>query len=286
VKRKYTGLTMIELITVVSIIALLMALLIPSVAAVHRYAKVVQQTAQIETIETALDRFKLKYGDYPPSEATGTNQNYGGAQKLADALVGRDLMGYFPGTKWDTDNPDLILNAYNRWDNDGNNVRDEIPFKQGTSHVFSIEDLGLRDPPVTITLPESTNVICDVFGRWPVTRPDGTVVKAGVPILYYRANATGNVIEDIYKQSDNSDLAWAVCEKLDEVGDIQNNPMATAINGVLFYGTNDPRDGIYGYIQDPMVEIKEWPYNPDSYLLISAGPDGIYGNADDITNFR
>jgi len=28
------------------------------------------------------------------------------------------------------------------------------------------------------------------------------------------------------------------------------------------------------------------PYNPDSYLLISAGSDGIYGTSDDITNFN
>lgn len=27
------------------------------------------------------------------------------------------------------------------------------------------------------------------------------------------------------------------------------------------------------------------PYRPDSYLLISAGPDGLYGTADDIANY-
>jgi hypothetical protein len=29
----------------------------------------------------------------------------------------------------------------------------------------------------------------------------------------------------------------------------------------------------------------EWPVNADSYVLISAGADGLYGTADDITNF-
>ena len=28
------------------------------------------------------------------------------------------------------------------------------------------------------------------------------------------------------------------------------------------------------------------PVNPDTYLLISAGPDGIYGTNDDINNFQ
>ena len=29
----------------------------------------------------------------------------------------------------------------------------------------------------------------------------------------------------------------------------------------------------------------DWPYRPDSYILISAGADGLYGTNDDITNF-
>ena len=31
--------------------------------------------------------------------------------------------------------------------------------------------------------------------------------------------------------------------------------------------------------------IINWPYRPDSYILISAGADGLYGTGDDITNF-
>ena len=28
-----------------------------------------------------------------------------------------------------------------------------------------------------------------------------------------------------------------------------------------------------------------WPYRADSYILISAGIDGLYGTSDDMTNF-
>ena len=44
-------------------------------------------------------------------------------------------------------------------------------------------------------------------------------------------------------------------------------------------------DYFYEYIRDPKVHARPWPYRPDSYLLISAGMDGIYGTDDDIRNF-
>ncbi len=41
----------------------------------------------------------------------------------------------------------------------------------------------------------------------------------------------------------------------------------------------------YEFIRDKKLETRDWPYRPDSYILISAGADGVYGTADDITNF-
>ena len=57
-------------------------------------------------------------------------------------------------------------------------------------------------------------------------------------------------------------------------------------NWDLFYGNNlvgDPYE--IGRIQDPKVTSAPTSYRPDSFILISAGKDGIYGTADDITNF-
>ena len=34
-----------------------------------------------------------------------------------------------------------------------------------------------------------------------------------------------------------------------------------------------------------MLDIKR-PYRAQSYILISAGKDGLYGTSDDITNFK
>ena len=39
------------------------------------------------------------------------------------------------------------------------------------------------------------------------------------------------------------------------------------------------------FIWDPSVTARNTPVRKKEYLLISAGPDGIYGNQDDITNW-
>jgi type II secretory pathway pseudopilin PulG len=54
VKRIKTGLTIIELLIVLGIIALLIGLLVPSLSAVKKMAKETKQKAQFATIELAL----------------------------------------------------------------------------------------------------------------------------------------------------------------------------------------------------------------------------------------
>ena len=54
----------------------------------------------------------------------------------------------------------------------------------------------------------------------------------------------------------------------------------------VFYGIGASNaTTIYGYAQDPKVTTYPWPYNSDTYLLISAGEDGYYGTDDDVRNF-
>jgi hypothetical protein len=39
------------------------------------------------------------------------------------------------------------------------------------------------------------------------------------------------------------------------------------------------------YVLDQSVRARNTPVRKDTYLLISAGPDGIYGNEDDVINW-
>jgi len=92
VNRKRSGLTVIEILVVVGIIALLAGMLIPAASTVRKMAKEVKQRAQLTAIELGLAAFKNDYGDYPPSDPYSwlrnvtDVQNSSGAQKLAEAL--------------------------------------------------------------------------------------------------------------------------------------------------------------------------------------------------------
>jgi len=103
VERKKTGLTIIELLIVLGIIALLTGLLVPALSVVKKMAKETKQKAQFATIELALAAFKNDEGDYPPSDwalPPNPGSDYCGSQKLAEALLGWDLLGFHPNSAW------------------------------------------------------------------------------------------------------------------------------------------------------------------------------------------
>ena len=58
---------MMELLTVLAIIAILVGLLMPALGLVRNRAKEASQRAQFATIDMALLAFKTDFGDYPPS---------------------------------------------------------------------------------------------------------------------------------------------------------------------------------------------------------------------------
>ncbi len=59
--------------------------------------------------------------------------------------------------------------------------------------------------------------------------------------------------------------------------DGREHPLTRSANRYQFF---------YDYIRDPKIAARPWPYRPDSYILISAGADGLYGTGDDIRNFE
>jgi len=276
----------VELLTVLAIISLLAGILIPAVSAVKRGAKEAKQTGQFLAIELGLTAFMNDRGEYPESSwvaAMSAAENYCGAQKMTEALLGWDLLGFHRRSRFTFDGA-----VYDPAD-----LSERRPVQLETANAFKLSDLFVA-PPVVMLAPD-TYVLCDMFTRTKVRLPNGKSAMAGAPILYYRANSSAKTIQGaaphaqrVYNIEDN----WpAVAQK--EAADNKGHPLGSATppgfanQDEFFYGpqAGPPVPGKVGYIQDPKITTKVWPYNPSSYILISAGADGVYGTGDDITNF-
>ena len=292
-KRKKTGFTMVEILTVVGIIAILVAVLIPALTMVRRIAKETQQKAQLTAIDLALIAFKADYGDYPPSDWPDLNpprNDYCGAQKLAEALLGWDLLGFHPKSAWRSDGRDednaLVYDLAGTDEENEENLRARRgPYLEfATTNAFRLDDL-YTGPLGTGPLAPDTFVICDVFGTKKIILAGGKTVRAGTPILYYRADTSKKTIDPpvavtkrIYNVYDNLpivNLKWQEDRKKDPSKD---QPPLMDPGGMYSFFYEE-------YIRDPKITAMKWPYRPDSYILISAGADGLYGTSDDICNF-
>ena len=292
-KRRKKGLTLIEIMVVLGIIAILVGILIPALTVVKNTAKEASQKAQFSAINLAMVAFKNDYGDYPPSEWSTDPQdpgrNYCGAQKLAEALVGWDLLGFHPKSAWRTDgldqnggdgtydplkvrdeNLDGVLDTLTERKNRYIDLETANAFKLGDEREEEGIDTGLFEE--TAPLNPETYVLCDVFKKQKIILPtNGKSVLAGSPILYYKANTSMIDIRDKYRVRDND---WIVYLK--EVADGRAQYLGDPLNSYEYF---------YEYIRDPKIETIATPYRPDSYILISAGLDGVYGTTDDIRNF-
>lgn len=296
-ERKKTGFTMVELLVVLGIIALLVGLLLPALSAVKNIAKVTKQKAQFTSIELALTAFKNDYGDYPPSvwsSPPNVATDYCGAQKLAEALLGWDLLGFHPKSAWRADGLDATggsgsYDPAKTRDLNNDSVPDTLDERKGpylelaTTSAFKLGDVF--KPYSTGPLAPNAYVICDAFharkvtllkGTDPVTgRPMTVTETVGAPVLYYRAKPSEKTINTIYDVFDNNALVLAK-----QQADNREHPLARPDAGPL-----GQYQFFYNYIRNPKIDARPWPYRPDSYILISAGPDGFYGTGDDVCNF-
>jgi type II secretory pathway pseudopilin PulG len=310
-RTRTSGLTVIEILVVVSIIALLVGLLLPAVHTVQKMAKETKQKAQFTSIELALAAFKSDYGDYPPSSwnnpnVAGGRTDYCGAQKLAEALLGWDLLGFHPDSAWRADGLDRNNGPTTYDPAKVNPAAQTLDKRKGRyielehANAFRLGDsaAGLRDGLFPDLANGSGNaplaprfVLCDVFTvrECKVLEDPRTLtvpgvatkmVSPGTPILYYKANPASKVLDAgdpetrIYNVRDNWPLV-SLRMLADGPKPLVNRRLHPLEDANYFYE----------YIRDPRVQARPWPYRPESYLLISAGADGLYGTNDDIRNF-
>jgi len=296
------GFTIIELLTVMSIIVILIGLLVPALNMAKKYARTVRQKAQLHSIDAAIELFSNEFDGYPPSGAMDSSPTplpYCGAMKLCEAMMGQDLMGFHTNSAYRRDGMDT---AGTRWLYDP--AAPDLTSRKGpflpleNANAYKLVDLYPPDSPNFNKFLPISFVLCDVFTR------DLYKVKAGMPILYYRANtANRRHLYDV-----DGKTKYIPTSPNDDLGNIYNFldnhllvglgkpwvPGGIGTPGKMHKLYEDPtatppeEQGLRFYINTRNDKVANpWrPYRADSYILISAGPDGEYGTADDICNFE
>jgi len=240
----------------------------------------VRQQAQLKSIDTALELFKNERDNYPPSDAFDEDgMDYCGAMKLCEAIMGQDLMGYHPDTVFRRDGtngkdkilyPDASLLSKEAY-------RANLSVRKGpylpvdNANPYRLKDLYDNVGPFD----GNDYVICDT---WKVVKHRATGKKVGMPVLYYKANTSKtahdvndpNNPENIYNYKDNHALlALGV-------------PGKPGLKHPLY---EDPKI-LYEIACDHRANAPIRPKRADTFILLSAGTDGLYGTKDDITNFE
>ncbi|MFO0839639.1 MAG: type II secretion system protein [Phycisphaerae bacterium] len=329
------GFTLVELLTVIAILALLITILVPAVGHVRLAAKKAACASTLQAISTGLETFRTDAtigGAYPPSfsdsdgsggaPAIGYVSNpYGngtmhvsGAGLLVWALAGADQIGS-PGFRkvrsgsrfWAQDTDSAATNGGGSYYIDTSTGQ---PKYGRTGPLVDLSKVpvtpknasGSYDVPAEkaissgATLPRNYPMFLDPFGQ---------------PILYYRADPAGSRLADdnpfsstisqnppqrgIYHYIDNNELVGGSpmggitpnTLKMNDSGKPHRLEFDATLTGPGTILNVPNRQGMFQYfIHNKSVTAKGTPQKPDSFLLISAGPDGRFGTTDDITNFN
>ena len=277
------GFSIERVLLILFLIVLTLSIIVSSIPdRPKRYAYDVKQKAYFKSIDTAIELFKMELDHYPPSDALDEDgRPYCGAMKLCEAVMGRDLMGFHTSSVFRSDGTNgqgraLYQDIRTRYtDSHGIHTRwrkgPYLPIENANAH--SLADLYGQDN----TGPFDPNhfVLCDVFRSVKHRR---TGKKVGMPILYYKANMAKtahdvndpNNPENIYDYRDNQALlALGVPGKPGQKHPLFENPK-------IFYEMT----------RDYKATKVNRPVRADTYILLSAGWDGLYGTQDDIPNFE
>ncbi len=293
--KRRAAFTIVELLTVMSIIVILIGLLVPALNQVKRYAYEVKQRAQLKSIDTAIELFNSEFDGYPDSSRRGPDgAEYCGAMKLCEAVMGQDLLGFHPDSTFRADGTDGVNRSLYP---DASNLSPEayksnLSTRKGpylpldNANAFSLQDLYGTIQPFQY----NHRVLCDVYKR--VThRTIGS--KVGMPILYYRAN-TANTLHDvqnpdnpqnIYNYRDNQTLLM-LGKPWNQANPNNQGQPGESTHRLAIEANRPPGFRFYMNTKNEKVLTASRPYRADTYILISAGWDGEYGTPDDVCNYE
>lgn len=285
--------TIIELLTVMSIIVILIGLMVPALNKVRRYARDVQQKAQFNAINAAVELFSNEFDGYPPSNAQDpTNAAYGGSMKLCEALMGQDLLGFHTNSVFRRDGMDAAarlplyppnIDAMTPALRENNLRARKGPFLQAeNANAWRLQDIYGTNVGSFLG---TTFVLCDVYAR---QMKNGQ--KTGMPILYYKADTANSYHDPNFAQ------AMAPADSKGNIYNYWDNHALVQLGkpwqasgtsgGVSAAHKMAEPTRFYKNTQSEQIRTTMRPFRADTFILISAGWDAEYGTADDICNFE
>jgi prepilin-type N-terminal cleavage/methylation domain-containing protein len=311
------GFSLVELLTVMAIIAMLLGILTPALRTVRKIAKDTTQRSQFHGIDVALEMFDGENDGYPISTAkniAGKLSTTNGAHHLAEALIGRDMLGFDPQTNWDAKKDETILDIYAsaKKGSSAAQIQTSVEHRKGpylaseNVEAFQTGQLYANCDLVYDGNVSPSPLLTDTYRIKTVVLSNGKQVKAGTPILYYKADTASqkfpanpyaaeiidaNAKDSIYDSRDNEELI-ALGYMMDQGEGHQHHFDRLGLAGTIVHtkykdaADHDGRQVFYKTITNPKMTSQVRPYNMTSYILISAGADGIYGTRDDICNFQ
>ena len=224
--RPSPAFTLIELLVVIAIIAVLAALIFPTIKAVNRVKIRHLAQGELANIETAIESYKAKYGVYPPdSNPPGPPGNPNYVNQLYYELLGTTLNGALYTTK----DGSAQINIGSFSGTFGNNVSGFVNSTKGAGGdegtVATAFITGLKPSQIGLLKNGARILVCSV--PWPKDNPyqpvPGLFSAPGLnPWRYISSNPTNNPssfdlwVDTIYDGRTNRISNWS--DKPKEVG--------------------------------------------------------------------
>ncbi|MFW6024983.1 MAG: type II secretion system protein [Candidatus Woesearchaeota archaeon] len=288
-RKRKNGFSIVEILTVMSIIVILIGLIVPSLNKARRYSLEIVQKVQLKGIGTSLELFNAENQGYPPSSFSGGDSAYCGAMKLGEAMVGKDFKGYNPKSNFRGGDTEFYAEdittatSPHKLNLDGRRSYMELSESSAVKVGDLYDDLSGAydfDP-------------CEVVLTDKYSHPSKTGNR-GMPILYYKADTSGSIHPNPGENT-NFDLTQANYIDSRNHYDYEDNDWFVDIDP---FHDNLPTSPIdltdrwnrasifYKNTWDPDITINDGvPHNSSRFILLSAGYDGIFFTKDDIYNF-
>lgn len=138
-----TGFTLIELVVVISILAILAGALIPRVTNRMAQSRDARRLADVQTIKNAVDQFYIDKGYYPAAQQ---NASYGGWDVSQDGSFIPDLVkeGYLPAVPADPMNDETYQYRYYVYDKGTGGCKGDGKFYVLGVKAFETADAALK----------------------------------------------------------------------------------------------------------------------------------------------